>query len=100
LSDLATGYANFDQAVGSRISVPLQSRQASTRSGSGTPGKPWALLALESDIEEESLDCIELMGLKRAAGTAGDVRKLLVSLYHSIATRGCVNSFLGRDLDR
>jgi hypothetical protein len=56
--------------------------------------------AFDAEIEDELLLWIEANAAKSTAVTARDVRAHLESRYHMPASRGWVNSFIGRHLDR
>jgi hypothetical protein len=57
-------------------------------------------LAIAPEIEQQTLQWIEHNAAKGTAMTARDVREHLSSRYKFVATRGWVNSFLGRHADR
>lgn len=57
-------------------------------------------LAVDAGIEDELLVWIEANAAKSTAVTARDVRAHIRSHYHMPVSRGWVNSFVGRHLDR
>jgi hypothetical protein len=103
INDFATSKHNIPISIGALKRAFQCSRNSVTQAlvhGLEPPQTRGRHSALDAEIEHELLVWIEDNAAKNTAVTGADLRARIVNHYHLPVTRGWVNSFIGRHLDR
>jgi hypothetical protein len=101
--DFATSKLNIPISIGAlkrAFQCPRNCVTQALAHGLEAPQGRGRHLSLDAEIEQELLVWIEGNAANSTAVTGADVRAHIQKRYHLAVTRGWVNSFIGRNLDR